>query len=125
MSDAATALAEDLVIDITTIGAKSGEPRRLEIWFHRIGGRYYITGSPGVRGWYANLVKRPEFTIHFKESAQADLAATARPVTDEAEKRAVFRAAVDERTKLAEHLAAADIEDWVARSPLIEFEPAA
>ena len=124
MSDAAKALAEDLVIDITTIGVKSGEPRRIEIWFHRIGGKYYITGSPGARGWYANLLERPDFTIHFKESAQVDLAATARAVTDPAEKRAVFQAAVDERTRLAEFLADADIEDLVARSPLIEFEPA-
>ena len=86
MSDAATALANDLVIDITTTGAKTGEPRRLEIWFHRIGGKYYITGSPGTRSWYANLLEHPQFTIHFKETAQADLAAIARPVTDEEEK---------------------------------------
>lgn len=124
MSDAATALANDLVIDITTTGAKTGEPRRLEIWFHRIGGKYYITGSPGARGWYANLLDHPQFTIQFKETVQADLAAAARPVTDEAEKRQVFQAAVAEQTKLAQYLADADIEDWVARSPLIEFVPA-
>lgn len=124
MSDAATALANDLVIDITTTGAKSGEPRRLEIWFHRIGGKYYITGSPGARGWYANLLKHPQFTLHFKETAQADLAATARPITGETEKRQVFQAAVAEQTKLAQYLADADIEDWIARSPLIEFVPA-
>ncbi len=29
------ALAQDQVIDITTIGRKSGQPRRIEIWFHR------------------------------------------------------------------------------------------
>ena len=42
------ALDTDRVIDITTIGRKTGEPRRIEIWFHRIDGRYYITGTPGA-----------------------------------------------------------------------------
>ena len=34
------------LIDITTTGRRSGEPRRLEIVFHRIDGRFYISGSP-------------------------------------------------------------------------------
>jgi len=33
------ALANDRVIDITTIGRQSGQPRRLEMWFHNIDGR--------------------------------------------------------------------------------------
>jgi deazaflavin-dependent oxidoreductase (nitroreductase family) len=74
------ALAADRVIDITTIGRKTGEARRIEIWYHRVDGRYYITGTPGARGWYANLVEQPDFTFHLKESAQADLAARATPV---------------------------------------------
>ena len=41
------ALAQDQVIDITTIGRKSSRPRRIEIWFHRWNGRTYITGLPG------------------------------------------------------------------------------
>jgi F420H(2)-dependent quinone reductase len=45
----------DRVIDITTTGRKTGEPRRIEIWFHRLDGRYFITGAPGrPRDWYAN-----------------------------------------------------------------------
>src|SRR5882762_9742504 len=56
------ALANDQVIDITTIGRQSGQPRRLEIWFHNIDGRLYITGLPGTRDWYANLVAHPAFT---------------------------------------------------------------
>jgi hypothetical protein len=31
-------------IDITTLGARSGIPRRIEVWFHRVGGRWYLTG---------------------------------------------------------------------------------
>lgn len=74
------ALEHDRVIDITTIGRKTGEARRIEIWFHRIDGRLYITGTPGARSWYANLVANPDFTFHLKESVQADLPARATPV---------------------------------------------
>ncbi len=42
-NEAASALASDRVIDITTIGRKTGEPRRIEIWFHRLDGKYYIS----------------------------------------------------------------------------------
>ena len=58
------ALAKDRVIDITTTGRVSGEPRRKEIWFHNLDGNLYITGTPGKRDWYANLVAHPEFTFH-------------------------------------------------------------
>jgi hypothetical protein len=33
------ALARDRTIDITTVGRRSGKPRRIEIWFHNVGGR--------------------------------------------------------------------------------------
>jgi hypothetical protein len=67
------ALARDRVIDITTTGRKSGQPRRIEIWFHRLDGRLFITGLPGHRSWYANLLANPAFTFHLKGSAKADL----------------------------------------------------
>ena len=46
-------------IDITTLGRCSGIPRRIEVWFHRVDGRWYLTGVPGPRGWYANLRANP------------------------------------------------------------------
>ena len=67
------ALERDLTIDITTVGRKTGAPRRKEIWFHNLAGRLFITGLPGRRDWYANLVANPNFTFHLKESVQADL----------------------------------------------------
>lgn len=85
------ALAQDRIIDITTIGRKTGQARRIEIGFHRIDGKYYITGTPGARGWYANMLEQPDFTFHLKQSAQADLAAHAIPVVG-AEKRRVIGA---------------------------------
>ena len=121
MSDqTATALAQDRIIDITTIGRRTGEPRRIEIWFHRLDGRYYITGSPGrPRDWYANLIAHPEFTFHLKESATADLPATARPVTEVAEREKVFAGLLPPLSDFTSKPGQAP-EMWVATSPLVE-----
>ncbi len=113
------ALAEDRIIDITTIGRKSGAPSRKEMWFHNLDGDIYITGQPGRRDWYANVVANPEFTFHLKVSTAADLAATARPITAEGEKRAVLAAI------LANLDRSDQIDRWVADSPLIEVTFAA
>ena len=45
----AEALVHDRTIDITTTGRKSGTARRIEIWFHNLDGKLYITGAPGRR----------------------------------------------------------------------------
>ena len=108
------ALAEGRTIDITTIGRRSGEPRRLEIWFHNLDGRVYITGTPGRRDWYANLVARPEFTFHLKEGVTADLAARATPITDPAARRAILTRIVARVSR------SADLDAWLAESPLVE-----
>ncbi len=84
------ALARDRVVDITTTGRKSGKPRRIEIWFHNLEGRLYLTGLPGRRSWYANLQEHPQFIFHLKQSAQADLAARATPVLDRVRRQEVL-----------------------------------
>jgi hypothetical protein len=109
------ALARDRVIDMTTIGRTSGQPRRKETWFHNIDGRIYLTGTPGKRDWYANMVASPSFTFHLKESAQADLAAHARPVTDPAERTAVLSRILSNIGRASSELPA-----WEANSPLVE-----
>lgn len=112
--DIASALETDLTIDITTTGRSSGLPRRTEIWFHNIDGRIFITGTPGSRDWYANLLAHPRFTFHLKESMQADLPAEARSITDSSERRAVF-------VVLLERLGYRNrIDAWMAGSPLVE-----
>jgi deazaflavin-dependent oxidoreductase (nitroreductase family) len=111
------ALQNDRTIDITTTGRNSGEPRRIEIWRYRYDGRTFLSGSPGTRDWYANLVRDPEFTFHLKGSVQADLPAVARPITDEAERREVIRGIREDLGRGTQNL-----EDWVARSPLVEVE---
>ena len=84
------ALRSDLTVDITTTGRRSGEQRRIEIWFLNIDDTIYITGTPGARDWMANLSANPAFVFHLKESTVADLSASAEVVTDRAERSRVF-----------------------------------
>ena len=109
------ALSRDKTIDITTTGKSSCRPHKTEIWFMHIGVRVFITGTPGRRDWYANLVANPGFTFHLKESARADLPARAAPVTDAEERRRVMSAPETEWYR-----GQASMEDLVARSPMVE-----
>jgi len=110
------ALAHSGVIDITTTGRRSGAPRRIEIVYHVINGRIFISGMPSSarkRSWLSNLEADPHLTFHLKRGVSADLPATARVITDEAERRSVLA-----------HVARAwnrtDLDTMVAHSPLIE-----
>ncbi len=109
------ALAKDRTIDITTYGRRSGTPSRVEIWFHNLDGKIYITGTPGKRDWYANMVAHPDFIFHLKQSAQADLPARATPITDDAQRRAIFARILTNINRPLDQLDA-----WVAGSPLVE-----
>ena len=100
-------------IDITTTGRKSGRPHRIEIGFQNIDGTVYISGLPGKRDWFANLVANPVFTFHLKGDVTADLPATARPITDDAERRAVLTPFT------ANWNYANDLDKWLERSPLV------
>lgn len=107
------ALARDRTIDITTIGRASGRPRRIEMAFHNLDGDIYITGTPGRRDWYANLLAHPEFTFHLKQSAAADLAARATPITDPGPRRAILARILDKIGR------SGDLDAWLAGSPLV------
>ena len=107
------ALEMDRVIDITTRGRRTGMDRRIEIWFHNLDGKLYITGPPGARDWYANLVANPEFTFHLKKSVKADVPGLARPVTAPDERRPVF---VGVFAKLSGDR---DLAKWMEASPLL------
>lgn len=108
------ALEKDQTIDITTRGRKTGTLRRIEIWYHNVNGHVYISGLPGKRGWYANLVANPEFTFHLKQSIQADLPARATPITDEARRREIMSHIMHATGHSAE------LDKWVQDSPLVE-----
>ncbi len=121
--DIRAALSRGGTIDITTTGRQSGLPRRLEIVFHRIDGRMWISGmpSPRKRSWIANLEADPHLTVHLKGPvAVADLPATARVVVDETERRHVL-------DRVARAWRRTDVDRMVAESPLIEvtIDPAA
>jgi hypothetical protein len=119
----ATAATQKRTIDITTTGAKSGEPRRIEIWFHQIEGRWYIGGVPPVvRGWYRNLESNPHFTFHLKGDVKADLSATARPVTDPEERRDIFGKLLAGLSdpSISLEFEPPPVEEWVKFSPLVE-----
>ena len=110
------ALSRGGTIDITTTGRRTGQPRRIEIVFHRIDGRTWISGmpSPRKRAWLANLESDPHLTFHLKGPiAVADLPATARVVTDEAERRHVLE-------RVARAWRRTDVDRMVVQSPLIE-----
>ena len=86
-ADVQRALTRGHLIDITTTGRRSGQPRRIELVFHNVGGRILISGRPGFpRSWIANLRANPRMTFHLKGPVKADLPATARVVTDTAER---------------------------------------
>ena len=108
------ALGTDRVIDITTTGRFSGEARRIEIWFHNVDGQIYITGMPGRRSWYANLLSNAAFTFHLKESVYRDLPAMAIPIVDEARRREIL-GTITQRIR-----SSVALDDWVAGSPLVE-----
>ncbi|MFW6074485.1 MAG: nitroreductase/quinone reductase family protein [Chloroflexota bacterium] len=114
--DVRTALEQDRLIDITTIGRKSGKPSRKEIVFHNVDGTIYITGMPGKRDWYANMLENPEFTFHLKQSTEADLLARATPITDEGEKRRLLPPMLESMNRSEE------LDRWVADSPLVKVE---
>ena len=120
--DVREALARDGTVDLTTRGARSGLPRRIEIWFLHLEGRTFVTGTPGPRGWYANLLADDRLTFHLKESLTADLPARAVPVTDDETRRWVF---TREHPWVAWYRSQAPLDELVARSPMVElrFDP--
>ena len=116
--DIDSALLADTLIDITTVGRKTGQPRRIEIWFHYIDGRIYITGSPGPRGWYANILANPDLTFHLKQSIRKDILGRATAITEPNDKRRVFQ----RMHEVEERMRGTSIDDRMSRAPLVEIE---
>jgi len=108
------ALERGGIIDITTTGRKSGRPHRIEIAFHHVDGKVYISGMPGRGDWYANLRRNPEFIFHLKRGSHADLPARATPILKEAERRKLLGQIVRSWGREQQ------LERFVADSPLVE-----
>ena len=120
-SNVRDALSIDMVVDITTVGRRSGDPRRIEIWCHLMDGQLFLASSPGLRSWYANLVANPDVVVHLKDHVKVDFGVRARPITDESERRDVFtRLGAESALRQGQGL---DVEPWVAGSRLVELVP--
>ncbi len=104
------------LIDLTTVGRKTGQSRRVEIVFHNFDGRIYISGMPHARrrSWIANIEADPRVTVHLKGAVTADVPATAREITDPVERRSVLE-------RVARVWRRTDVDRMVAESPLIEL----
>ncbi len=113
------ALRVDMVVDITTTGRRSGDRRRIEIWAHFVEGRILMAGAPGTRSWYANMLADPSVTLHLKGDVHIDLPATARAVTDAAERRELLTAI--KGASGFEQRRTMDVEAWVTGSCLVEL----
>lgn len=117
--------AAERTVDITTTGARTGLPRRIEIWFYRAGGQYYLTTQPARRSWFANLLANPDFTFHLKHGVRADLPARAEPVLDPDERRRVFTDIIADlnqplhRGYLSQPVQ--PVEEWMSSSPLMHI----
>ena len=110
-----TALHRSQVIDLTTTGRRTGQPRRIEIFLHDKDGRLFITDIPRAdrtRDWIHNITADPRVTVHLKQSVTADIPATARVVSDPAERRPLMEAA-------ARQWGRTDVDEMVRHSPLI------
>jgi deazaflavin-dependent oxidoreductase (nitroreductase family) len=104
-------------IDLTTTGRRTGEPRRVELVFHSIDGRVYISGMPGFpRSWLANIRANPRVTFHLTGPIKADLPATAREITEPTERRQIME-------QVAHNWRRTDVDRMMVQSPLIEVIP--
>ena len=105
------ALARDRTIDVTTTGAKSGTPRRIEIRAWVDGDTLFLTGSPGRRE-----VREREGEPGADDPPQARR--PSRRLRPGRGRRGPGRAAC----VLSRVASGYDVEAWIAGSPLVEVE---
>lgn len=105
--------------DVTTVGRRSGTPRRIEIWYVVVDGQVVLTGTPGTRGWLANLRAQPDAVLHLRDPDR-DVPVSAREVTDPAARRHLAREAWRVQPWYADQ--PYSLDDWVDRSPMVVLE---
>ncbi len=106
-------LAAQMTVDITTYGRKSGLPRRIEIWWFRVEGRFIITGTTGRRDWLANLRSDPRMIVHV---SGRDIAARASEITDPG-----FRRTVLTQPATSWYQSEEDLNLLVSSAPMVEL----
>ena len=61
-------VADESILNLTTVGRKSGKPRTRPIWFVYDQGKIYLqAGKEGNTNWYKNLQKTPEVGLAIDE----------------------------------------------------------
>lgn len=107
-------LAARRTIDLTTFGRKTGLPRRIEIWWFHVDGRFVITGTPGRRDWLANVIANPTVVVHVDG---VDIEGTARVVEDAELRRMVFT-----QPSTRWYSTQVELDRLVATAPMIELQ---
>jgi deazaflavin-dependent oxidoreductase (nitroreductase family) len=111
-------LADLPLLLLTTIGARSGQPRTTPLTYHRRGNCYVVIASNGGAArhpnWFRNLQSNPNVSV---EVGLETLSATAR-ILEASERDAVFAAIVAEAPTAGAFQAKAD-----RLIPVIELEP--
>lgn len=104
------------VIDLTTTGRRTGQPRRIEIFVHNLDGRLVISGIPrpdSTRAWLRNAADNPAVILHYKRAEPPfDVEGTARVVTDPVERRALLEG-------VARNWGRDDLDVMIEHSPLM------
>ena len=99
-------------IDLTTFGRRTGLPRRIEIWWFRVDGRFIITGTPGKRDWVANIQANPNVVVH---AAGLDIETTVSRITDREQRVEVFA-----QPETRWYSSQSELEHLLAEAPMIE-----
>ncbi|HEX9977862.1 MAG TPA: nitroreductase/quinone reductase family protein [Acidimicrobiia bacterium] len=113
------ALARGGIVDITTKGRRTGRAHRIEISLHNLDRRLVISGRPGPRDWFANLLANPRMTIHFKRDVVADVPAMGRPVREWSERHVLIERVMNKGFGFSAERTRREIDFWVTRSPLV------
>ncbi len=118
--------SRERTIDITTIGARTGRARRIEVWFYRVDGQVYLSTTPARRSWYANILANPQFTFHLKNRVQADLPAVGTPVRDPQLRAHVFQTIIDDLNQPWNPAGLPQpvepLQKWLEGSPLVHVD---
>lgn len=96
------ALEQDLYVDITTTGRKSGRSHRVEVMCRYVEGQIYLSNNPGPRDWAANLLKRPELIYHLKQSVKQDFKGRVITIRDPKTRRQVFTSFLSREHRLGQ-----------------------
>jgi deazaflavin-dependent oxidoreductase (nitroreductase family) len=63
------ALQHEKVLQLTTVGRKTGKPRTVEIWFIGYRGRIYVLAEHGLKAhWVRNIQANPDVIMQIGQS---------------------------------------------------------